>query len=117
MAWTLCTSGSAVAKAGNHCSSISGSATTMAEWSTEAEGTICGIAGTDFITNYSNLLTPLKYMLADICSSMIAINIQKYDPTGYLINEADYLFNANDEIVQRGLGVLKDRNSNILKTP
>ena len=117
MSWTLCTSGSAVAKAGVHCNSISGSAVTMATWSTEAEGRIEGITRRSWVSNYTSLPTGVKGILSDVCSSLVAMKIVAYDPTGYLRREADLLMNSNDDIAKTGMNELKDFKSNTLQTP
>jgi hypothetical protein len=39
-----------------------------------------------------------------------------YDTNGYLTREADTLMNFNDDIITKGLGVLKDFDANSLKT-
>ena len=116
MSWLLCTSGSAVAKAGAHCDAVSGSAVTMAKWSDEAEGDICLATNTDWITNYATLLTPIQNALSDICSSYIAMSIVQYNPTGYLTREADMLMNRNSDIINKGLKDL-DGKANTLKKP
>ena len=115
MAWTLCTSGAAAYKAGINCNAISGSAVTMAEWSDEAEGSICTECHTDFINNYSTY-SSLSGSLADICSSKIAKKIIAYDTTGYLSREADMLMNLNDDIETKGLQILKDKTKQRLGT-
>jgi len=117
MVWTLCTSGAAVMKAGIHCNAISGSVATMAEWSTEAEGRIEAETRRSWVANYSGLPTGVKGILADVCSSLIAMNIIAYDTTGYLSREADALLNVNDDKASSGLRILKDFKSNTLQTP
>jgi len=117
MSWTLCTSASAVAKAGTHCSAISGSAVTMAKWSDEAEGRIEAETRRSWVTNYTGLPTGIKGILSDVCSSYIAMNIISNDPTGYITREADMLMNRNDDIIVRGLAILKDFKSNTIQTP
>lgn len=115
--WTLTTSGAAVAKAGIHCNAISGSSVTMAKWSDEAEGRIEAETRRSWVTNYSGLPTGIKGILSDVTSSLIAMDIIAYDPTGYLYREADMLMNMNDDKATRGLAILKDFKSNTLQTP
>jgi len=117
MTWTLCTSASAVAKAGTHCSAISGSAVTMAKWSDEAEGRIEAETRRSWVANYTGLPTGIKGILSDVCSSYVAMNIISNDPTGYITREADMLMNRNDDIINRGLAILKDFKSNTIQTP
>ncbi len=116
MVWTFCTSGSAIAKAGQNCSSVSGSAVIMAKWSDEAEGMICTLTNTDFLTTYSGLKPLIQNALSDVCSSYIGNRIIGYNPTGYLTREADMLVNLNYDIIKNGIAVLLGK-SNTLKTP
>lgn len=117
MSWTLCTSASAVAKAGTHCSAVSSSAVTMAKWSDEAEGRIEAETRRSWVANYTGLSTGIKGVLSDVCSSLVAMNIIAFDTTGYLSREADTLMNFNDDRITRGLAVLKDFKSNTLQNP
>ena len=116
MTWTLCTSGSAVAKAGTHCSSISGSGVFMAKWSDEAEGYLCVATNTDWVTNYAAVGSVLRGALSSVCSALIAQEIIKYDTTGYYSREADALLNVNDEIITKGIKMLEGK-SGALKVP
>lgn len=118
MSWTLCTSGAAILKAGTHANStIIASGASLAIWSTEAEGRIEAETRRTWVDNYSGLSTGIKGVLGDVCSSLIAMNIISYDTTGYLTREADTLLNVNDEKISRGLTILRDFESNTLKTP
>mgnify|MGYP007100103105 CR=1 FL=1 len=118
MSWTLCTSGAAILKAGTHANStIIASGASLAIWSTEAEGRIEAETRRTWVANYSTLLSGAKGILADVCSSLIAMNIIAYDTTGYLTREADTLLNVNDEKASRGLAILKDFESHTFKTP
>ena len=118
MSWILCTSGAAIAKAGYHAlETIRVSGAALARWSDEAEGRIEAESRRLWVSNYSGLDTGTKNILADVCSSLIAMNIISYDTTGYLSREADILLNVNDDKVNKGLIILKDFKSNSLQTP
>ena len=117
MAWTLCTSASAVAKAGLNCNAISGSAITMAAWSNEAEGSIELETGKSYISSQASLPTGISGSVADVCSSKIAMKIIAYDTTGYLSREADTLLNVNADIIQKGIKDLTDFSKIKLKSP
>jgi hypothetical protein len=109
MSFTLCTSGAATAKAGVHASSaILGNAATLTKLSDECEGMICGIAHYDFVSGAA-VNARVANLVSDVCSSMIANHIIAYDPTGYLTREADTLLNLNDQIINKGLAVIKDK--------
>jgi hypothetical protein len=117
MAWTLCTSGSAIMEAGTHANStIIASGSLLADLSNRAEGYICAITNTDWVTNYSTLVTPLQRALSEVAAKLVGMSITKYDTTGYIAREADMIMNFNDEIVQRSLAVL-NKKSNNLQTP
>jgi len=118
MSWTLCTSGAAVYKAGEHVNStVSGSGVILAKWSDEAEGRIETETRRTWVSSYSTLSDGVKGILSDVCSSLIAMKIISYDTTGYLSREADILMNVNDDIVSKGLSILKDFKSNTLQSP
>jgi hypothetical protein len=113
MAWTLCTSGAAIAKAGvNANSTIIASGSTLANWSSEAEARISSLIH----TNATTLATPISTALGDICSSMIAMNIIAYDTRGYLSREADTLMNFNDDIITKGLANLSNKQNQRVST-
>lgn len=117
MSWTFCTSGAAIAKAGlNANSSIIASGGALAKWSDEAEGKIQAECHTDFITSWASMDSGTKNAIGDVASSLIAMNIVSYDPTGYLTREADMLMNVNDDRVGKGLAVIKEKQNQKLGT-
>jgi hypothetical protein len=121
MTWTLTTSGAAISKAGYHHNtllSLSGTHIPKIDnWAKECEGFIEAETRRKWVDNYSLLLSGVKYVLSDVASSKIAMNIIAWDSTGYLPRESDLLMNWNDEIIQRGLNFLKDFKSNTIQTP
>lgn len=122
MTWTLCTSAEAIVKAGTHANSTlvgygGTNKTTLDKWSDAAEGRIEAETRRTWVASYAGLSTGVKGILADVCSSLIAMNIIAYDSTGYLSREADSLLNVNDDKANNGLRILKDFKSNELKTP
>lgn len=119
MSWTFCGSGSAVFKAGlNVNSGITASGSPMTNWSNEAEGTICQLTRRDWLTHYSDLSTPIKYALEDICSSMIAKQMISFDMSGYTnTQEAFTMLNIQDDVIRTGIKILEDFKSNTLKEP
>ena len=96
MSWTLCTSGSAIVKAGANASAIlcSGSgivqntdgktgAQCLAEFSDEVEGTICTKTRYNWVSNYSSITSQFKPILAELSSDLIAMKIMGYDLSGW----------------------------------
>ena len=70
MSWTLCTSGSAIAKAGlNANTTIIASGTCLADWSEEAESLASGVARANLSGAYATLTLVGKRILSDFCSS------------------------------------------------
>lgn len=114
--WTLCTSGAAIYKAGLHANSTPLSGALLNGWSTETEGLICAECHTDFITNYSTYGASIQQALSEIASSMVAMKIIAWDPTGYLNREADMLMNLNDGLAEKGLRKLKEKLNQRLST-
>lgn len=113
MSWTLCTSGSAIIKAGANANATiinwnAASQVALNKMSDEAEGSICAELHTDFVTTPSTI-TQIQNALADICSSKIAMKICAYDTTGYLSREVDTILNVNDDIITKGINKLRDK--------
>ena len=118
MAWTECTSGQAIVKAGvNANSTITASGSVLVLWSTEAEGSIDLETGKTILSSYASLPAGVQGAVSDICSSKIAMKIIAYDTTGYLSREADILLNVNDDIITKGLAKLKEFTNLKLKSP
>ena len=117
MSWTLCTSGAAIAKAGAGANTtIIADGTTLAKWSTEAEGRICAETHTDFVTTASSL-TQIQNALSDVCSSLIANKIIAYDMSGYTSRqEAGTMLDFNDSTADDGLKILKDKKKQRFST-
>ena len=116
MSWTLCTSGSAILKAGiNANSDLIASGSQLLILSDNAEGRVEAETRRSWVASYSGLTTPIKNALSDACSSLIATDIIAYDPTGYLAREADILLNVNDEKYTAALRILKEFKP--LRTP
>lgn len=112
MAWTFCTSGAAIAKAGNSVSStIKASGATLAAWSDEVEATINQDTQYDWIANYATVGANFVNGLAEVASSLIAIKMIQWDMSGYTSRfEAITMINVNHDIAQTGTKVLKDKD-------
>jgi len=117
MSWNLTSSGAAIAKAGVHANAtIIADAATLDIWCDDAEGSVEQITNTSWVANRAGLSTSASSALSDIVSSMVAMNIISYDPTGYLTREADMLMNWNDDKMNKGLAALKGK-PDTLKAP
>lgn len=117
--WTLTTSGAAISKAGaNANSTIIASGSTLSKWSDDCEGYICSITRRNWVTSYTSVDGGVKSILSDITSSLVAKQIISYDMSGYTSRaEAQTMLNVQDDIIQRGIEILKDFKSNDLRTP
>lgn len=114
MTWDLCTSGAAIIKAGASANStIVASGQALATWSDEVQGRICAECRKDWVSDYANLDTEIKHALGDVSSSMIGMLIAAYDTTGYLSREADTILNVNDDRVNKGLQILKEKQNQV----
>lgn len=118
MAWTLCTSGSAISRAGvNANSTIVASGSTLAAWSNEVEGAIAGLTRRDWVTQFASLSGSVQYLLGDTAASMIAKLIIQYDMSGYTSRaEAQTMLNVLDDLVVKNLSKLEDFKSNTIKS-
>lgn len=110
MAWTLCTSGSAVAKAGaNANSTITASGSALAVWSDEAESYVSSLARVDLVSNYGNLTANGKQILNELTSSLIAEKIIMYDMSGYTSRgEASMMLNVIENNIVRNISLIKE---------
>lgn len=125
MAFTLTSSGAAVVKAGTNRStvwSVGDSGQTgqaiLDKWSNQAEGKIVAETRRDWVGKYSTLGDGVKNILDDVCSSIIAKQIISFDMSGFTSRaEAFTMLNVQDDIVGRGIAILKDFKSNDIKDP
>ena len=116
--WAFCTSGAAKLKAGaNANETIVGSGAALLEWYNEAVGRIECETSTAWSDNLSLITSGAYFLLGDVASSLIAMRIINYDLTGYLGSEARTMLDINDDIVNKGLQILKDPKSHTLNVP
>lgn len=124
MSWTLCTSAAAIIKAGNNVHSdmangaIINGVTNIDLLSDQAEGRIEAETRRKWVANYATLTSGAQNILADVCSSLIAIKMIAYDMSGYTSRqEATTMLDVNSDIADNGLRILKDFKSNSFQTP
>lgn len=111
MAFTLCTSGSAIDKAGaNVNSAIIVNVTTLENWSNEAESAFCNMARFDVVTGFSGLTASGKEIAQEFCSSHIAQKIIGYEPEAIGISAATLRMNIMENNMFRVQQQLKDKN-------
>lgn len=113
MPWTLCTSGSAITKAGANVSTTitnyGTQKTAMDKFSDEAEGYIVQQTHIDWRADYSNLAADIQNALSNVCSSLVAIQFITYDMSGYTrLGEAVTMLNIHDQVARDGVVFLKD---------
>lgn len=118
MAWTLCTSGSAITAAGaNANSDIIASGSTLANWSNQVEGTICTKIHTDVVTNFATYDTLIQQALGDACARWIGNRIIAYDMSGYSSRqEAGIMLDFNDDSANEVIKKLEDKKFQRLST-
>jgi len=119
MAWTFCTSGSAVLGAGAHANAtITASGSALTIWSNAAEGEIVNETQTNFLAGYSSIsaTSGIKNVLSSVCSDKISQRIINYDMSGYTSrSEAQTMLNVLDNQIKIGIGNLKSYNTSSLK--
>lgn len=96
MSWSLCTSGSAIAKAGVNANSkfqppIT-AAVEMAEFSDQSEATFCMKTRRDWITTAGSAV--IMNAVEDAVSADIAIKLIEHDMSGYIKGEAQTMLDA-----------------------
>lgn len=96
MTWTLCTSGSAIHRAGaNVSSTIATSGSALADYSDEAESRIASLARYDVVANYANFTSNGKKILQELSANMVAEKMINYDLSGYTtLGEATTMLNV-----------------------
>lgn len=117
-AWTFCTSGSAIFKAGENADATAiADATNLAILSSEVQGRIIAETRKDWATTYSSLPSGIKDVLSLCSSAMIANHIIKSNLTGYFPGEAESILNVNYDTANECIEFLKDFKSNDIQTP
>lgn len=113
MAWTLCTSGAAVARAGINFNPAAIGA--FGDYvSTEVEGLIEAESGMAIKDNFASY--ELSGAASMAAASKIAMAYISYDTTGYLSREADTLLNINDTDYKSAIKNMTKNKTN-LTTP
>ena len=109
MATTLCASGAMIRKAGANATTALLEADYTA-YINDAEAEICANSRYDFVANYTNVTTIGKALLTRICSSLSAMGMIAYDPSGYTDGaEVELLLDVQRDAVSTGLAKLKDQ--------
>jgi len=118
MSWNLTTESCAISKAGVHANAtiVTPANIIIARWADDAEASVEQMTNTSWVANLATLSSPMLAALSDTVSSMVAMNMIAYDPTGYLTREADMLMNWNDDKVNKGIAALKGK-PDTLKAP
>ena len=117
MTWTLCTSGSAVRKAGvNADTNLTTSGSFLAQLSDETEGLICSIARSDVVGNFGTLTANGKEILGQLCSDVIGQEIISNNMEGYTSRfESTMMLNVLENRISKNKSIIKeDKNKTYL---
>lgn len=119
MAFTFCTSGSAVLKAGlNVNTDVKDGVVDASDWSNQAEGRIEVETHTDWTTGFTDLSSGSQGLLADAASSLIAMDMINYDMSGYTSRqESGTMLDVLDESAKNALRELKLMEKRTLGQP
>lgn len=116
MSWTLCTSGSAIVKAGTNVNSMFTppitAETEMAEFSDQAEGTVCMKTRRDWITTPGG--AQIMNAVEGAVSDLIAMDLINADTTGYLKGEATLMMNKLQHHYDQTITDLRDDGNQVL---
>jgi len=112
MTWELCTSGSAIDKAGLYVNSgVTTSGSLLATWNDEAQDMACAIAAYDVVTNYSSLTNNGKKILGELTGSLMAQKLIGYTTSGYTNSrEAETSLDILESNINRIKKLLEDGN-------
>ena len=111
MAWSMCSSGAAIYKAGANADSTAiASASILAEWSNEIEGWINAETRHDWISTPAT--ANFTGILKSVAASLIGNNIIAYNMSGYTSRtEAQTMLDVNRDIATQGLKVLSAKEN------
>lgn len=114
MAFTLCSSGAIVVKAGKDINeAVQGNAVFLRAISEDAEGMICTTARYNFVSNYPAIRAAssfAEFFLANLASDLAAQKLIAYDVSGFPGKSyADNLINILNADAARGLRMLEDK--------
>lgn len=109
MAWTINTSGSAIAKAGiNANATIITSGSYLYELSEEAEGYVCSLVRYDVVANWASLTSSGKKIFQKLTTAMIAQGIMGYDLSGWDLREAETMLDFLENNINDARKLLED---------
>ena|SRR3990167_3134045 len=109
MAWTLCTSGASITKAGaNVNATIVASGAALERWSNEAESLACNLARYDVVTNFASLTANGKEIFQEFCSGHIAQKIIGYEPEAIGSFSATLRVNMIEDNITTAANMIKD---------
>ncbi len=111
MAWTFCTSGAAIRKAGAGANTtVTTSGAILKEFSDQAEASINAETRRDWISEYSSIETNFKGALSTAASSFIGMMIINYDMAGYTSrSEAQTMLDVLRDQYRGVISFLKDK--------
>lgn len=101
MAWTLTTSGSAIASAGADVNpDIKASGSTLEIWSNQVESRISDIVKVDVVNGFSGFTSEGKQILAELADSMIAQKMVAFDTSNYITQRsAETLLDTLENVI------------------
>jgi hypothetical protein len=110
MAWVFCSSAACIAKAGAKANTtITASAATLLEWSSEVEATINSRTRKDWVAGIGSVTTNFKGVLADLESDLVAMKIVAYDTSGFANRrEAELLLDVLRDNAITNIEILKE---------
>ena len=111
MAFTLCTSGAIVTKAGENADATAiASGAILEQFSNEAEAYINAVSRHDWIANFSTIATNTKTLLGEACSNLGGIYVIQYNMSGFsTIVEAEDMVNILWARLDKVINLLKDQ--------
>jgi len=118
MAFTFCSSGAAIIKAGaNSNDNITVSGAALNTWSNQVEGRIVIETRKNYLTDFNSLVSGAQQLLSEVASSLIAIKIINYDMSEYSSRaEAITMMNVLDDQATKGINILKDFKAEDIKS-
>lgn len=113
MSWTLCTSGAAIAKAGEYVdSTISTSGALMTDLSDEVESYICALVRSDVVGNFGSLTANGKQILAALAASKIGQELICYNASGYTSRfEAQLMLDRLENDIRKMEAIVKENQN------
>jgi len=116
MSFTLAASYAITRMAGTHVNSTAANSGALISGICDnAESQVCEAVDYDLITEYANIASNLKPVIAKAVACLGAMDLIAYDPTGYLNSENQLILDVLNNNYEKIIGSIKERQKKFTK--